>query len=54
MPLETFLSELLAAGSMFERLVEPRPTHGVREVDETAYNKLHQAPCFLTIRLLRP
>jgi len=45
---------LLAAGFMLERLIEPRPTPGLRELDETAYNKLHQAPCFLAVRLLRP
>ncbi|MGP4084075.1 class I SAM-dependent methyltransferase [Streptomyces sp. KR55] len=54
MPLETFLNELLAAGFMLERLIEPRPTPDLRELDETAYNKLHQAPCFLAVRLLRP
>ncbi|MFE9889846.1 class I SAM-dependent methyltransferase [Streptomyces scopuliridis] len=54
MPLETFLNELLAAGFMLERLIEPRPTPGLQELDETAYDKLHQAPCFLAVRLLRP
>jgi hypothetical protein len=54
MPLETFLNELLVAGFMLERLIEPRPTPGLRELDETAYNELHQAPCFVAVRLLRP
>ena len=54
MPLEMFLGELLAAGFILERLVEPRPTPGLREIDETAYNKLNQAPSFLTVRLARP
>ncbi|MFB6782076.1 class I SAM-dependent methyltransferase [Streptomyces sp. NPDC056352] len=54
MPLETFLNELPAAGLMLEGFVEPRPTPGLRELDETAYNKLHQAPCFIAVRLLRP
>jgi hypothetical protein len=54
MPPETFLNELLAAGFMLERLIEPRPTPGLRELDETAYNKLYQAPCFLAVKLLRP
>ncbi|WP_326715734.1 class I SAM-dependent methyltransferase [Streptomyces sp. NBC_01474] len=54
MPLETFLNELLVTGFMLEKLIEPRPTPGLRELDETAYNKLHQAPCFLAVRLLRP
>lgn len=54
MPLETFLNELLAAGFLLERLVEPRPTATLRDVDEAAYSKLQQAPCFLAVRLLRP
>ncbi|MER7795525.1 hypothetical protein [Streptomyces sp. NPDC097640] len=44
MPLGTFLNELLIAGFMLERLIEPRPTPGLRELDERAYNKLHHAP----------
>jgi SAM-dependent methyltransferase len=54
MPLETFLGDLLAAGFNLERLVEPRPAPGLREVDEMSYDKLHQAPRFLAVRLLRP
>jgi SAM-dependent methyltransferase len=54
MTLETFLGELLAAGFVLEKLVEPRPTPDLREVDERFYDKLHQAPCFLAVRLLRP
>jgi hypothetical protein len=54
MPLETLLNELPAASFMFERLIEPRPTPGLRELDETPYNKLYQAPCFLAVKLLRP
>ncbi|MGV9310287.1 class I SAM-dependent methyltransferase [Nonomuraea sp. NPDC003727] len=54
MPVETFLGELLAAGFVLERLVEPRPVPGLREVDEAAYWKLQQAPSFLAVRLRRP
>ncbi|TDE60428.1 class I SAM-dependent methyltransferase [Nonomuraea mesophila] len=54
MPLETFLSELLAAGFVLEQLVEPRPTAALRKVDEAAYERLHQAPCFVAVRLRRP
>ncbi|GAB2455388.1 class I SAM-dependent methyltransferase [Streptosporangium sandarakinum] len=53
-PLETFLGELLAAGFVLEQLVEPRPAAGLREIDETAYEKLHQAPSFLAVKLRRP
>ncbi|GAA4585839.1 hypothetical protein GCM10023194_29750 [Planotetraspora phitsanulokensis] len=54
MPLETFLGELLTAGFVLEQLIEPRPTAGLRDIDEAAYDKLHQAPCFLAVRLRRP
>ncbi|NUW37609.1 methyltransferase domain-containing protein [Nonomuraea sp. SMC257] len=54
MPLETFLGELLTAGFVLERLVEPRPVAGLREIDEAAYDKLHRAPSFLAVRLRRP
>ncbi|MEV5895506.1 hypothetical protein [Nonomuraea fuscirosea] len=54
MPLETFLSELLAAGFVLEQLIEPRPTAALREIDEAMYDKLHQAPSFLAVRLRRP
>ncbi|MEO3891452.1 class I SAM-dependent methyltransferase [Nonomuraea sp. B5E05] len=54
LPLETFLNELLAAGFVLQQLIEPRPTADLREIDEAAYNKLHQAPSFLAVRLQRP
>jgi len=54
MSLETLVNELLAAGFVLERLVEPRPAPDLRELDEEAYDKLHEAPCFLAVRLLRP
>ncbi|MER6825533.1 class I SAM-dependent methyltransferase [Streptosporangium sp. NPDC000563] len=54
MPLETFLGELLTAGFVLERLVEPRPVPGLREIDEARYDKLHRTPSFLSVRLTRP
>ncbi|MBB4944023.1 SAM-dependent methyltransferase [Streptosporangium album] len=54
MPLETFLGELLAAGFGLERLLEPRPVPGLREIDEAAHDKLHRTPSFLAVRLVRP
>ncbi|GAA2756540.1 methyltransferase domain-containing protein [Actinopolymorpha rutila] len=54
MPLETFLAELLGAGFVLERLVEPRPAPELRQIDPEAHDKLHTAPCFLTVRLRRP
>jgi len=54
MPLETFLAELLDSGFVLERLVEPRPTPALRDLDETAFSKLQQAPSFLAVRFRRP
>ncbi|RJL34064.1 class I SAM-dependent methyltransferase [Bailinhaonella thermotolerans] len=54
MPLETFLGELLDAGFVLERLVEPRPVAALREVDPAAYDKLTRFPAFLAVRLRRP
>ncbi|WP_449065777.1 class I SAM-dependent methyltransferase [Planomonospora algeriensis] len=54
MPLETFLGELLTAGFVLERLIEPRPVPELREINEAAHDKLHQAPCFVAVRLARP
>jgi SAM-dependent methyltransferase len=54
MPLETFLGELLAAGFVLERLIEPRPVAELREIDEAAYDRLHQRPSFLSVRLVCP
>ncbi|WP_283133121.1 class I SAM-dependent methyltransferase [Rhizohabitans arisaemae] len=53
MPLETFLGEAMSAGFTLERLVEPRPVPALREIDEPAYDRLHQKPSFLTVRLRR-
>ncbi|MBN6057411.1 class I SAM-dependent methyltransferase, partial [Nonomuraea sp. RK-328] len=54
MPLEKFLSELLTAGFVLERLVEPRPVAALRAIDEAAHDKLHRKPSFVAVRLLRP
>jgi SAM-dependent methyltransferase len=54
MPLEAFLGELLTAGFVLERLIEPRPVPELREINEAAHHKLHHAPCFLAVRLARP
>lgn len=54
MSLETFIGELLAAGFVLERLVEPRPDVALRDIDEVAYERLLHRPCFLAVRLIRP
>ncbi len=53
MTLQTFLGELLAAGFVLEKLVEPRPAPDLRDRDATAYDRLQQAPCFLAVRVRR-
>ncbi|WP_255946531.1 methyltransferase domain-containing protein [Streptomyces odontomachi] len=53
MTLERFLSELLGAGFVLERLVEPRATGGARLVDPRRYDKTHSQPSFLAVRLRR-
>jgi SAM-dependent methyltransferase len=52
-PLETFFAELLGAGFVLERLVEPRPMPELQQVNPEAHHKLHTAPCFLAVKLQR-
>ena len=54
MSLETVMGELLTAGFVLERLVEPRPVEALRERDRAAYDRLSQTPPFLALRLRRP
>lgn len=54
MSLETIIGEVLAAGFVLERLVEPRPVEALRAVDPAAYDRLSEKPTFLAIRLRRP
>jgi 2-polyprenyl-3-methyl-5-hydroxy-6-metoxy-1,4-benzoquinol methylase len=54
MTLETFLGELLDAGFMLEKLVEPRPDIELSTVDEAAYTRLHERPWLLAVRMRRP
>lgn len=51
MTVETFLGELLDAGFLLEKLVEPRPRAELRTVDEAAYTRLTERPSFLAARL---
>jgi SAM-dependent methyltransferase len=51
MMLETFLGELLDAGFILEKLVEPRPSVQLREVDEAAYARLTERPSFIAARM---
>lgn len=54
MTLEQFLSELLAAGFVLERLVEPRATEAARLVDPRRFDKTHSQPSFLAVKLRCP
>lgn len=54
MTLETFFHELLGAGFVPEKVVEPRPTPEMLEDDHESYAKPHRAPSFLAVRLRRP
>ncbi|GII95152.1 class I SAM-dependent methyltransferase [Sinosporangium siamense] len=51
--LEMFLTEVLSAGFVLERLIEPVPVPSLREVDPAAYEKLTRRPSFVGVRLLR-
>lgn len=54
MTLETFLGELLGAGFVLQALVEPRATEEARLVDPRRFDKTHNQPLFLTVKLHRP
>ncbi|MEV0440880.1 class I SAM-dependent methyltransferase [Streptomyces spectabilis] len=54
MTLEVFLGELLGAGFLVEKLVEPRAMEEARRVDPRRYDKTHRQPLFLAVRLRRP
>ncbi|MCX4765475.1 class I SAM-dependent methyltransferase [Streptomyces sp. NBC_01275] len=54
MTLEGFLGELLGAGFVLEELVEPRATEEARLIDPRRYDKTHNSPVFLAVRLRRP
>lgn len=53
MTLETFLGELLDSGFALEALVEPRPGIELQAIDEAAYARLHERPCFVAVRMRR-
>ncbi|MER6568539.1 class I SAM-dependent methyltransferase [Streptomyces sp. NPDC001093] len=54
MTLERFLGELLGAGFLLEALEEPRARDAARSADPRRYEKTHQQPHFLAVRLRRP
>ncbi|MQS06333.1 class I SAM-dependent methyltransferase [Streptomyces alkaliphilus] len=52
--LEVLLRELLGAGFVLDKLVEPRPGPGLREIDRERYERLSTAPTLLALRLVKP
>ncbi|GAB3744581.1 class I SAM-dependent methyltransferase [Microlunatus parietis] len=54
MNLEVLLGELLGAGFVLERLVEPRPVEALRDLDADRYAQLVHRPTLLAVRLRRP
>jgi SAM-dependent methyltransferase len=54
MTLEMFLGELLDAGFLLEKFVEPRPGIELRSIDEAAYTRLHERPWLVAVRMRRP
>lgn len=52
--IEAFIGELLDAGFVIERLVEPRPVLELEALDPQAFAKLNARPSFLAARLRRP
>jgi len=53
MSLETIINEVLTAGFILERLVEPRPVEALREIRPDAYDDLMHNPSLLALRARR-
>lgn len=51
MPLEVFVSELLGAGLVLDRLIEPQPDEALAKTAPDDYARLQMAPSFLALRL---
>jgi hypothetical protein len=54
MSLEQLLTELLQAEFVVEQVVEPRPGSELQTREPERYAALHEAPCFLAVKLRRP
>jgi SAM-dependent methyltransferase len=53
-PLTSLCGAVAEAGFLIERLVEPLPADSMRERWPETWEKLHQRPGFLVLRLLKP
>lgn len=54
MSMEVVVGELLTAGFVLDRLVEPRPAESLRALDPDRHAALSRIPTFLALRLHRP
>ncbi|WP_161595033.1 hypothetical protein [Verrucosispora sp. SN26_14.1] len=54
MTLESLMTEVLDAGFVLERLVEPRAVETLRATDPERYARLTERPSFVALRLRRP
>ncbi len=54
MTLESLINEVLDAGFVLERLVEPRAVETLRTMNPQRFERLTERPSFVTLRLRRP
>ncbi len=54
MTLESLVTEVLDAGFVLERLVEPRAVETLRAINPERYQRLTERPSFVALRLRRP
>jgi SAM-dependent methyltransferase len=54
MPLTVIFDEVREAGFEIDRLLEPKPSLEVRELEPETYKKLSTQPTFIALRLKRP
>ena len=54
MTLESLMTEVLDAGFVLERLVEPRAVETLRAINPERYERLTERPSFVALRLRRP
>jgi SAM-dependent methyltransferase len=50
MTMSTLINELLDAGFLLERLLEPQPTEAMRDVEPERYEQLRTDPIFVVLR----
>ena len=53
-PLTEITEAVSSSGFLIERIVEPQPTEGFKQVDPGGYERLKMNPWFLIVRALKP